>query len=185
MYSYNMTSKKEIRAWIRQRKNAFTAVELLEKSRAVMKKVCTHPKILAAHTVMMFASLPDEVNSIETLEWLRHADKQVLLPIVVSDTEMRLKIYNGPASLREGSFHILEPTGDNYEECEPIDVAIVPGMAFDHHGHRLGRGKGYYDRFLSRVQTYKIGVCFDFQLLEEVPCNPHDITMNEVIFDSR
>lgn len=184
-YDNNMTSKKEIRACIRQRKKAFTAEELLEKSRAVMNKVCTHPKILAAHTVMMYASLPDEVNSIETLEWLRHVEKQVLLPIVVSDTEIRLKIYNGPASLCEGSFHILEPTSDWYDESEPIDVAIVPGMAFDHNRYRLGRGKGYYDRFLGRIHTYKIGVCFDFQYLKQIPYDIHDIMMDEVIFDSK
>ena len=166
---------------MRQHKKAFTDKELLEKSRAVMDRVCNHPKVLAAHVVLMYASLPDEVDTTEALELLRHAGKQVLLPEVINDTEMRLRVYDGPSSLREGSFHILEPTGDWYDERKPIDVAIVPGMAFDLEGHRLGRGKGYYDRFLSRVKTYKIGVCFDFQILEQIPHDIHDIMMDEVI----
>lgn len=176
-----MTSKKETRAWIRQRKKAYTVDELLKKSRVVMERVETHPRVIAAHTILMYASLPDEVDTTDTLEWLRQAGKKVLLPEVVGDGEMRLRVYNGPSALREGSFHIMEPTGDVYEECAPIDVAIVPGMAFDLRGHRLGRGKGYYDRFLHHIDIYKIGVCFDFQLLEQVPLAPHDIMMDEVI----
>ena len=177
-----MASKKEIRAWIRQRKKQFTAEQLFEKSQAVMEQVRCHPQIMAAHTILMYASLPDEVDTSDTLEWLRRAGKRVLLPEVVSDTEMQLRLYDGPSTLREGSFHILEPTGNRWDECEPIDVAIVPGMAFDHNGHRLGRGKGYYDRFLNSIHTYKIGVCFDFQFLEQIPYDLHDIMMDEVIY---
>ena len=55
-------------------------------------------------------------------------------------------------------------------------------MAFDHEGHRLGRGKGYYDRFLNRVKTYKIGVCFDFQMMDQLPHDHHDIMMDEIIY---
>jgi 5-formyltetrahydrofolate cyclo-ligase len=78
----------------------------------------------------------------------------------------------------------MEPTGevfsvDSYHE---IDLAVIPGVAFDRHGARLGRGKGYYDRLLSlMLNAYKIGICFPFQLLEHIPSEPHDVLMNEVV----
>ena len=78
----------------------------------------------------------------------------------------------------------MEPTGplfapENYDE---IELAIIPGMAFDRAGHRLGRGKGYYDRLLSRLKAAKLtGICWAFQLLDEVPSEPHDIPMHNII----
>ncbi len=179
-----MISKKEMRSLVRQRKKEYTQEQLILKSRPIMDGILNHPVVKAAHTIMMYASLPDEVYTIDILDELLDQGKRVLLPEVISDTDMRLRVYAGPATLREGSFHILEPTGEICSENEPIDVAIVPGMGFDSEGHRLGRGKGYYDRFLSHVSTYKIGVCFDFQLMEQIPCEEYDVVMDEVVCDS-
>ena len=101
-----------------------------------------------------------------------------------------MKEKNGPTSpvmkldrrVQTGSFGIQEPTGELFTDYDTIDVAIIPGMAFDAEGHRLGRGKGYYDRFLSRVpHLYKIGLCFSWQLVDHVPYDEHDIKMDEVI----
>ena len=79
---------------------------------------------------------------------------------------------------------MAEPQGNNYTQYQNIDLIIIPGMAFDTQGHRLGRGKGYYDRFLSKPQlnhTYRIALCWHCQLIDQVPTEPHDIMMNEVI----
>jgi 5-formyltetrahydrofolate cyclo-ligase len=78
----------------------------------------------------------------------------------------------------------MEPTGELFpvESYHEIDLAVIPGVAFDRLGARLGRGKGYYDRLLSQMpNAYKIGICFPFQLLERLPSEPHDVLMNEVI----
>ena len=76
----------------------------------------------------------------------------------------------------------MEPAGPPFTDYHSISVALVPGMAFDAAGHRLGRGRGYYDRFLSaHPPLYKIGVCFPFQRVAEVPSEEHDVAMNEVI----
>jgi 5-formyltetrahydrofolate cyclo-ligase len=84
--------------------------------------------------------------------------------------------------LQAGAYCITEPTGERFTDQEAIDVAIVPGMAFDTEGHRLSRGKGYYDRFLSHVPyLYKIGLCFSWQIVDCVPCDEHDIVMDEII----
>lgn len=176
-----MKTKKELRAEIRKCKKRFTDDQLRKKSEHVVEKLLNHEAIVCAHTLMMYASLPDEVYTLNCIETLYREGKQILLPEVVSDTEMRLRVYQGPDSIREGHFHIMEPTGEICPEDVEIDVAIVPGMAFDHAGHRLGHGKGYYDRFLSQKATYKIGLCFDFQLMDSIPSDPHDVVMDEVI----
>ena len=80
----------------------------------------------------------------------------------------------------------MEPVGEPFTDYQQIDVALIPGMAFDAQGHRLGRGKGYYDRFLSQSlilnsQLRTIGVCFDFQKVKEVPVGPQDVSVNVVI----
>lgn len=89
---------------------------------------------------------------------------------------------NSPDDLQEGAFHILEPTGTAFTDYDSIEIAVVPGMSFDAEGHRLGRGKGYYDRFLPRIpRAYKIGICFDFQKTPHVPTDAHDVPMDEVL----
>ena len=83
--------------------------------------------------------------------------------------------------LAEGAFHIMEPVGEPYTDYDKIDVVLVPGMAFDAAGHRLGRGRGYYDRFLTaHSHLYKIGVCFPFQRVAEVPVEEHDICVDDI-----
>ena len=80
---------------------------------------------------------------------------------------------------------VAEPVGERFTDLQKIDVILVPGMAFDAQGHRLGRGKGYYDRFLSSLTSHfsplLIGVCFDFQKVSEVPVDKFDISVDEVI----
>ena len=87
-----------------------------------------------------------------------------------------------PADLAIGAYGIEEPTGALFTDYATIDLVIVPGVAFDRDGNRLGRGKGYYDRLLPRIPSaYKVGICFPFQIVEEVPAEPFDIRMDEII----
>lgn len=135
----------------------------------------------------MYHSLPDEVDTHSALDQLLAMGKKVLLPKVVSDTEMTIHEYTGRDSLQPSEpYGILEPTTPEISNFNFQFVAVVPGMAFDSQGHRLGRGKGYYDRFLSRIPNiYKIGVCFPFQLIDKVPSEPTDILIDEVLSDIR
>ena len=135
-----------------------------------------------SHTILLYSALPDEVPTQALMDELAGQGKTVLLPRVISDTDMELRRYTGRQDLQPCAYGILEPVGELFTDYEKIDVAIVPGMAFDAEGHRLGRGKGYYDRFLSRVPyIYKIGLCFAWQMVEHVPYDEHDILMDEVI----
>ena len=133
---------------------------------------------------MAYYSLPDEVNTHSLIDDLVSEGKTVLLPKVMGVDTMELRRYTGRDDLQEGVYHILEPVGKPFTDYAAIDLILVPGLAFDAAGHRLGRGRGYYDRFLhSRVGFYcvKIGICFDFQKVDEVPVDAFDIPVDKVI----
>ncbi len=135
-----------------------------------------HPQVL-----MAYWPLPDEVDIRPLIKHLVAEGCTVLLPKVLDDERMELRRYASEADLAEGAFHIMEPVGEPYNEDDQIQVALVPGMAFDAAGHRLGRGRGYYDRFLTaHPYLHTIGVCFPFQRVAEVPTEEHDVCMNEV-----
>lgn len=127
----------------------------------------------------MYYSLPDEVQTHDFVEKWR-GKKNILLPVVVGD-DLELRTYTGRQELSEGAFHIDEPTGRTFTDYDAIDLVIVPGVAFDNNGNRLGRGKGYYDRLLPRIRAHKIGICFPFQLVKEIPTEPFDKKMDKII----
>lgn len=178
-----MLTKKELRAVIRQEQRRHSPEECRRWSDEVCQAVLSNPRVAAASTVVAFSPLPDEANIMPVVERLWGNGKRVLLPRVTGATTMELCQYNGPQSLKAGAFGIQEPAG----EAAPLPgeaggtVILVPGMAFDDDGHRLGRGRGYYDRFLSTTRAYTIGVCLPFQLVESVPCEEHDRRVNEII----
>ena len=176
--------KKELRRYIREQKRHFTPQQLGEMSLSIMSSLLSHSQIQKADSVLMYHSLPDEVDTHSALDKLLAMGKKVLLPKVISDTEMTIHEYTGKDSLQPSEpYGILEPTTPELSiiNCQ-LSIAIVPGMAFDRQGHRLGRGKGYYDRFLSQIPNiYIIGVCFPFQMLESIPSESTDVVMDEVI----
>ena len=176
--------KKELRRYIREQKRHLTPQQLGEMSLSIMSSLLSHSQIQKADSVLMYHSLPDEVDTHSALDKLLAMGKKVLLPKVISDTEMTIHEYTGKDSLQPSEpYGILEPTTPELSiiNCQ-LSIAIVPGMAFDRQGHRLGRGKGYYDRFLSQIPNiYIIGVCFPFQMLESIPSESTDVVMDEVI----
>lgn len=133
-------------------------------------------------TILLYASLSDEVP---TLKFLEDCPCRCVLPVVVDTEHLELRHYTSPADLVvQGPFRIPEPTGPLFTDFSAIDLAFIPGMAFDLQHHRLGRGKGYYDRLLAHPdfsRIHKVGVCFDFQLLPYVPSEPHDCLVDELI----
>lgn len=134
----------------------------------------------APQTILAYWPLPDEVDIRPLIRRLVEGGNTVLLPRVTGETTMELRRYTTLDDLHEGAFHIMEPTGEVFGNEEQIDVALVPGMAFDAAGRRLGRGRGYYDRLLAaHPGMYKIGICFPFQRVAEVPVDEHDIAMDE------
>lgn len=174
--------KGELREQIRLKKRLFDKHDLAEQSLLRIQRLLEHPRVVAARTILMYYSLPDEVDTHAAINALVADGKKVLLPVVTGKDSMILRQYSGPSDLRKGAFDIMEPVGETFDDYEKIELAVVPGMAFDAEGHRLGRGRGYYDRFLALLpHTYKLGICFDFQKVEHVPVGPTDIGMDEIL----
>ena len=176
--------KEELRNLIRDRKRQFSPIQLGELSLDILARLSKNVHLQQARTVLLYYSLPDEVNTHSLIEQLAKEGKRVLLPVVIDSENMVLRGYTDSQDLKEGALHIMEPIGKEFPEqaYSQIDVAVIPGMSFDQQGNRLGRGKGYYDRFLEQVPSiYKIGMCFDFQKVELVPTKHRDIRMDEVI----
>lgn len=189
-----------------QELRAYTSAELALLSEDTCSLILSNPRVIAADTVVAFWPLPDEVDIRPAIRELYQQGKTVLLPRVVSDTEMVLCLYEGDDSLTEGAYGIMEPAigneqfamdngqmsmdneqfvMNNYDcLCSLGAVAVlVPGRAFDHDGHRLGRGKGYYDRFLTSCpEAHTIAVCYPFQIIDNVPTNQYDIPVKELIW---
>lgn len=170
--------KKTLRQQIRSLKKQHSQEELRTQSERILQRLAEHPRFLQAEKVMLYASLPDEVQTLEFIEIWRH-QKTLILPTVVGDDIIPVELAENVA-FAEGDFHIPEPQNNPY--TGEFDLIVVPGMAFDANGHRLGRGRGYYDRFLAQhPHVYTIGLCFDFQLLPDIPFEPHDRIINEII----
>lgn len=170
--------KKELRAQIKALKKQHTKEQLLEQSEKILAKLEQHSAFIQAERVMLYSALPDEVQTQAFLEkW--HLRKTVILPTVVGDDIIPVE-YGKDTAFAVGDFNILEPQNEPY--LGGFDLIVVPGVAFDRNGNRIGRGKGYYDRFLCQhLDVKRIGICFDFQLVDEVPTEPLDIRMDEVI----
>ena len=172
------SEKDLIRQRIRQKKGLLSDDEKAEQSRLVFEKVEALPEFINAKTILMYWSLPDELPTHNFIvKWGKI--KQILLPVVKDDI-MLVKPFSGKEDLIEGSYGIWEP-GVQKEYVNKIDLVIVPGIAFDKFKYRLGRGKGYYDRYFMINRIKKIGIAFDCQLVDNVPVTSTDIRMDMVI----
>ena len=170
--------KKELRSQIKTLKKQHSKEELQEQSKLILKKLEENKYFIDAKIVMLYSSLPDEVQTHDFLEKWRN-EKRIILPTVVGDDIIPVELKKD-TDFAIGDFNILEPQNEEY--TGNYDLIVVPGVAFDKNGNRIGRGKGYYDRFLCKhLNVTRIGICFDFQLVDEVPTEDNDIKMNEII----
>lgn len=179
--------KDELRQQMRLLKQQYTQQQLEELSIPVIARL--RPRLAEARIILAYYSLPDEVNTHQLIDDLLADGKTVLLPTVIGEGLMEWHVYSSKSELKNGAFGIGESAGELYSgfskytsPSEKQMIALVPGVAFDAAGRRLGRGKGYYDRFLAtHPHIYKIGVCFDFQRVTKVPVDEQDVPVDEVI----
>lgn len=178
-----MTDKQELRRRIKNRKSLLTDAERAAAASAVFAAVEQTAAFLLAERILLYNSLPDELSTHGFIEkWAPR--KRFFLPRV-NGVNLELLPYV-PARLHRGAFNIEEPDGDNTAGVDTMDLIIVPSVAFDLNGNRIGRGKGFYDRLLAGVRAMTIGVGYDFQLIAEgIPAEPHDVALDLVITESR
>ena len=175
-------TKKELRAAMRRKNLGITPSERAAASGRMFARAELSEAFGRARTVGVFCSLADEPDTSEALARWSAAGRRLAVPRVEGDV-MRFYEYD-PRTMRPGAFGIAEP-GPEARLCEPreLDLVIVPGTAFTAAGGRMGRGRGYYDKYLALpgVHAVKIGVCYAHQLVGELPAEPHDVAMDQVI----
>ncbi len=173
-------TKEEIRRQVRARKTMLDAAEKSAAARRVFERVQKLAAFVMADRILMYHSLPDELSTREFIDSMA-GTKQFYLPRV-NGLDLEILPYER-SHMHLGAFHIEEPDGDDTVDINEIDLVIVPAVAFDSHGNRVGRGNGYYDRLLSRSRAITVGVCYDFQLFDEFDTEEHDIPVHIVVAD--
>lgn len=175
-----VVNKKILRKEIVIKLKSQSIEDRLSKSKLIFQKI--EEQFLAdAKVILAFWSMPEEVYTHDfVLKWFD--SKKILLPKVNGHT-LDIKVFTGmDGMVVDNKFGIAEPVGENFENLDLIDLIIVPGLAFDKNLNRLGRGKGYYDGLLQNSAAKKIAVCYDFQIVENVPVESHDVKVDNVIF---
>jgi len=174
--------KNRVRQAMRERREAMTPGERLDKSRGICGRVLG---LIRNHeTVMVYSSKELEVNTRSLIGELLAAGNPVIVPIIVrEDVSLRLSYLEDPSVLVPSTFGVPEPIGSEIPaRPEDVDTIILPMLGFDRRGGRLGYGAGYYDRFLARnPRIRRIGIAFSCQEAEEIPCEPNDIHMNLIV----
>lgn len=183
------TSKQAWRAYIRhisrELPEEIRQKRSLDIGSQVMMRICS----LKPCRIAMYMPLPDEPNLCPLFAELESMGIEISLPRILDERHIEMYRYQQGQRLSEhGSYKILEPTyAETPTPPESLDIVIVPALAFDAQGYRLGRGKGYYDRYLSRTSACRIGVSLDFFLIPSISPDTWDLPVDEVIrcFSSR
>jgi len=153
------------------------------KSRKIKEKLFSETVFHKAKIVMFYISVVGEVDTTEMIKEAQILGKMILVPVCWDKTIVACLLDN-KAKLQKGPYGIWEPVVKKPFPGENLSLVIVPGLAFNKKGNRLGRGKGYYDRFLSSIpsKVTSIGLAFDFQILPSIPSTPTDVSVDKVIF---
>jgi len=179
-------AKLVLRDRMRSVREALPGAACDARSSEITKRLFGLAELERASTVLAFASIRNEVRTQPFMQAAWEAGKRVALPRVVGD-ELRLYLVGPETGLVEGAFSVPEPP-EAAAQVEPdeVDFALVPALAVDPRGYRIGYGSGYYDRLIPRLRTAcTCAVAYDFQLISEVPQLPFDIAVDLVVTDER
>lgn len=173
--------KDSIRRRVRARKSLLSDAEREISASRVFAQLESLAAFAMSDKILVYNSLPDELSTRSFIDKWK-SSKKFFLPRV-NGLDLEILPYEG-TSMRYGAFHIEEPEGDDITDVAEIELIVVPGVAYDSRGNRIGRGKGYYDRLLGRSKALTVGVCYDFQLVDAIETEPHDVAVDLVITES-
>ncbi|MDE6089426.1 MAG: 5-formyltetrahydrofolate cyclo-ligase [Duncaniella sp.] len=173
--------KDDIRRHVKARKTLLSEEEKLSAAERVFGLLEKTADFILSDRILMYHSLPDELS---TRAFIRKwsGRKHFYLPRV-NGVNLEILPYD-ESQLALGSFHIEEPTGNDTTAITDMEMIVIPAVAYDRAGNRVGRGKGYYDRLLTDSRARKIGVAYDFQLMDEIDAEPHDVRVDVVITEN-
>ena len=174
--------KKELRSRIRQRKRAMTEEEIHRRSAELGEKFLASSAYRKAKTIYGYLPYNQEVRTVPMLEQALKDGKQVAVPKVCGD-EMKFILMEDLSRVSKGYAGIPEPVDDGPEATDETALVLMPGLAFDREGHRIGYGGGFYDKFLSREPEHPtLALCYEFQMLPHVDTEEFDIPVDHVIW---
>lgn len=173
-----MVSKAEIRREVRLRKRMLSDVQKSDAATRCFARLEQCPEFEMARRVLVYASLPDEIS---TADFIQHwyGKKQLFLPRVNGD-DLDILPYS-PDATSAGAFGISEPAGSDCRDIAEMDLVVVPAMAYDRQGNRLGRGRGFYDRLLRAAVCPLVGTVYAVQIVDNVPAESHDVKIPIII----
>lgn len=154
---------------------------------AAAERLLALPELTTARTVLAYAATPEEIDPSPAVDVLRRRGATVALPRITGPERLTLHPIGAGMRLERGPFGLLEPPDSSPAiSAEEIDVAIVPGVAFDRSCRRIGHGGGYYDRLLGSMgRAVTVGLAFDGQVFAEVPADDHDVCVDVLVTPSR
>lgn len=182
--------KKTIRKEMINKRKSLSQEELIEKSHQVFKQLKTLSLYKNAHRVMLYMDFNGEVKTNHILDDLINGGRTAVIPISIPKTmEMTLsEVKNPDIELAPSSYGILEPKPEYIRkvDAKSLDLVLVPGIAFDQKGYRIGYGGGYYDYFFSNAgkSIPSVAFAFDFQVIEEVPKESYDRPVDFIVTET-
>lgn len=177
-----MISKEEIRRKNKEKRSKISRAEVGQKSSAAAKVFILSEIYKDAKCIMLYSPLGNETDTSEIIESAFCDGKKIVLPVTDQNSgQLTPVIVTKNTTFKKGAFSVSEPIGAEKAKTSEIDVVVVPGIAFDKKGNRIGFGKGCYDKLLYCMSAIKVGFCYDFQVLDEIPSDGHDIKMDYLI----
>jgi 5-formyltetrahydrofolate cyclo-ligase len=180
--------KAQLRDRVRKVLAAMSGAGQLEASRNIISLLCNQSYWKSAQSVLLYAPLPEEPDVWPLVAMGLEEGKSMVLPRYIPETKTYeiCPISHAENDIQIGKYGIREPASHcAAATISLLDFILVPGIAFDLHGHRLGRGKGFYDQLLKNVRGVTCGVAFDDQIVEAVPVEPHDMRVKIVLTPTR
>jgi 5-formyltetrahydrofolate cyclo-ligase len=168
-------------------RKALSAEDCMGKSLIIQQRLISTEEYSHAEVLALYSSIKKEVDTRKVIEMSLSSGKMVLLP-AVSGGRLLFRELKEISDLQKGKFGILEPPATSKAfALDLADLIVLPGIAFDIKGHRVGYGKGYYDKSLHHLegQGKLVAVCYDFQLVEEIAGEPHDVKVDMIITEKR
>jgi len=182
-------NKQEFRRYMAAARDRLRTEEAEPRNRSIINRLTTQEAYEGTSLLLTYVSFRSEADTMDLIRTALDVGKRVAVPVCVPDGKLLLPCeIHSLDELVPGTWGIPEPPEHLRKgiRTEEIDLAVVPGLAFDRHFNRLGYGGGYYDRFLPQLRedAVKIGICYDFQLVDRLPADPFDIPMDGIVTES-
>jgi len=183
--------KQDLRKIMREKRRTLESQEAVAMNEAIYQRLFQHEALADADHILVYLSFRSEIDTRPLIDrWLQEK-RHIYVPVMQPETRtiLPVRIFKDYKDLPVNSYGIQEPALDDAEilDVKSLDLVIVPGLAFDSRGYRLGYGGGYYDRLLLRLrnEARTLALCYDFQMVDAVPIGPHDRQVQTILTELR